>query len=229
MERRPSPRRVPPSPASRGRAGAAGRAPMRLILVPAAITLGVTLLRLGGELRHGPPALFSRLPGGGLALVGIAWVAPVFGAWFGYRLGRSGLAPPGKGRALGLPLAAAATFFLVGWVAEKAGWAASANALIAVFAVGAVLALAVSIPAWPALGQLLVAYAVAARIPVAVVMLFAILAGWGTHYDAPPPVFPAMLPLRRWLWTGLLPQATIWVAYTVVVGMLFCGLGPGVA
>src|SRR3990172_2872512 len=83
--------------------------------------------------------------------------------------------------------------------------------------------------AWPALGQLLVAYAVAARIPVAVVMLFAILAGWGTHYDAPPPVFPAMLPLRRWLWTGLLPQATIWVAYTVVVGMLFGVLGQVVA
>ena len=56
----------------------------KLILVPAVITLAVTLLRLVGELQGWSPALFNRgdkawSPG----LVGIVWLVPVFGAWFG--------------------------------------------------------------------------------------------------------------------------------------------------
>ena len=43
----------------------------QLILVPAVITLGVTLLRLVGELAGWSPALFNREAGGGGALVGI--------------------------------------------------------------------------------------------------------------------------------------------------------------
>src|SRR5881409_1708216 len=44
---------------------------VRLVRVPALITLGVTLLRLIGELQGWSPALFSRQAGGGGALVGI--------------------------------------------------------------------------------------------------------------------------------------------------------------
>ena len=50
------------------------------------------------------------------------------------------------------------------------------------------------------------------------VMALAIWRSWGTHYDAPPPGFPAPRRWRRWLWTGLLPQTTIWVAFTLAVG-----------
>jgi len=68
---------------------------------------------------------------------------------------------------------------------------------------------------WPALGRPLLAYAWAARLPVVLVMALAIWKGWGTHYDVPPPGFPAMPQLKRWLWTGLVPQATMWVAWTM--------------
>ena len=64
----------------------------KLILVPAVITLAVTLLRLVGELQGWSPALFSRAAGGG-RLVGISWLVPVFGAWFGWKLARAGSGP----------------------------------------------------------------------------------------------------------------------------------------
>jgi hypothetical protein len=78
---------------------------------------------------------------------------------------------------------------------------------------------------WPALGRILLAYAYLARVPVAIVMAVAIWRHWGTHYDAPPPLFPGMSLLRRWLWTGLLPQTTIWVAWTMATGAVFASLG----
>ena len=51
----------------------------KLILVPAVITLAVTLLRLVGELQGWSPALFNREGGGRGALVGIVWLIPVLG------------------------------------------------------------------------------------------------------------------------------------------------------
>ena len=100
------------------------------------------------------------------------------------------------------------------WTANLVLWGAVAIGVAA--AAGA---------AWPALGRALLAYAAAARVPVAIVMAVAIWRNWGTHYDAPPPGFPPMLPLRRWLWTGLLPQATVWVAWTTATGAVGRALG----
>ena len=77
---------------------------LRLVWVPALITLGVTLLRLAGELLHWSESLFSRAPGGGAALVGIVWLIFVFGAWFGWRLAREGEQPVVLGPAFGWPL-----------------------------------------------------------------------------------------------------------------------------
>ena len=91
-----------------------------------------------------------------------------------------------------------------------------------VFVAAAVVAFVVALRAWPELGRVLTAYGLAARIPVAIVMLLAILGSWGTHYDVPPtPEFPEMAPLAMWFWIGLVPQLTIWIAFTVIVGMLF--------
>jgi hypothetical protein len=74
---------------------------------------------------------------------------------------------------------------------------------------------------WPALGRALLAYGFAARVPVAVVMLIAILGNWGTHYDVPPPGAPAMGLWAKYFWIGLLPQLSVWIAFTMIVGGLF--------
>jgi len=218
---RPSPRRVPPR---RTLAAVAAPPLLRLVLWPALLTLAVTLLRLVGELRGWSPSVFSRLPGGGLSPLGIAWLAPVFGFYFGWRLERAGVRMPGPARALGLPAAAFVAGFLLASLLErllKPSWTAN-FALWAAVAVGVAAA---AFAAWPALGRFLLAYAAAARVPVAAVMAVAVWRHWGTHYDLPPPGFPPMLPLRRWLWTGLLPQATLWVAWTMATGALLGALG----
>jgi hypothetical protein len=94
--------------------------------------------------------------------------------------------------------------------------------MLVIFAVASVVAIVVAFVAWPELGRVLVAYGLAARIPVALVMLVAILGDWGTHYDVPPtPDFPQMAPLVKWFWIGFVPQMTVWIAFTVVIGMLF--------
>ena len=78
---------------------------------------------------------------------------------------------------------------------------------------------------WPELGRTLFTYALAARIPVVIVMLLAILGKWGTHYDVlppdPPPNLLTMGPVGQWFFIGLLPQMTIWIAQTVLFGTLF--------
>ena len=61
-------------------------------------------LRLAGELMEWSPRYFSRVAGGGLAVVGITWLVPIFGFYFGYRLGRAGVGPSSLARAAGLPM-----------------------------------------------------------------------------------------------------------------------------
>ena len=56
-------------------------------------------------------------------------------------------------------------------------------------------------------------------------MLAAILGDWGTHYDVPPPGdFPAMSPLAKWFFIGAVPQLTVWILFTVVIGSLSGGI-----
>ena len=99
-------------------------------------------------------------------------------------------------------------------------WTGYAVSVI-VFAVVSVVGLVVAFLAWPALGRVLLAYGLAARIPVVLVMLAAILGNWGTHYDVPPPGAPEMSGLWKWAVIGLLPQLTIWLWFTSVVGGIF--------
>jgi len=203
--------------------------PEKLILVPAVITLAVTLLRLVGELQGWSPTLFNREAGGGGALVGIAWLVPVFGAYFGWRLARAGSAPGSLGRALGLTLLALALVPALGFMLETAGLNQPNRTTLSLFMVASIVALVVGFRAWPALGRTLLRYGLAARIPVVLVMLAAILGSWGTHYDVAPPNFPEMSALAKWFWIGLLPQLTIWMAFTVVIGGLFGIVAAAVA
>ena len=53
----------------------------RLITGPALITLGITILRLVGEMRHWSPLLFNTSAGGGAAIIGIAWLPFIFGPY----------------------------------------------------------------------------------------------------------------------------------------------------
>jgi len=193
----------------------------KLILVPAVITLGVTLLRLVGELQGWSPQLFSKEPGGGGAIVGIAWLVLVFGAWFGWKLARAGSGPASIGRALGITLLALALVPALRFLANLAGIPRYSPATLPVYLAASIAAVVIGRGAWPALGRVLFAYGLAARIPVVLVMLAAILGNWGTHYDVMPPGMPPMDGLAKWFMIGVLPQLTIWMAFTVVIGGLF--------
>lgn len=195
-----------------------------LLLWPTLLTLAVTLLRFAGELRGWSPEYFNRLPGGGLSPLGITWLAPLVGFYFGWRLERAGLRSPSPAVAFGLPAAALVVGPLVaalGGRLFKTSWTSNFT-LWAIVSVGVA---AVAFAAWPALGRALLAYAYAARIPVVLVMAVAIWKSGGTHYDLPPPGFPALPPLRRWLWISVLPQMTIWVAWTMATGAIGGALG----
>ena len=73
----------------------------RLIWVPGVITLAVTLLRLVGELRHWSKTWFNPEQGGFLAVVGIVWLAPIFGIYFALKLSGTGQGPESVAHAVG--------------------------------------------------------------------------------------------------------------------------------
>ena len=139
----------------------------KLIAIPALITLAVTLLRLVGEFMNLPAWLASKEAGGAGALIGIAWLAPVFGVYFAGKLAGA----PGK--------------------------------------------------LWKNLLKTLFAYGLAARIPVILIMAFAIFGNWGTHYDAFPPDMADMSPMMKFLFGAVVAQLVFWVCiWTVGTGML---------
>ena len=94
---------------------------------------------------------------------------------------------------------------------------------------GSWIAILIASRGWSALVSALVRYGLLARIPVAPVVLLGILGDWKTHYDTPPPGLPVMGTMERWIAIGLIPQLTLWLAVTVVVGSLFGVLALAVA
>jgi hypothetical protein len=192
---------------------------MQLVLWPAVVTLAITLLRLYGELQGWAPTFFNRSAGGGGALVGISWLPIVLGPYFALRLAKAGKGPTSAWRAAGLAL--------LGLVVAMGGFGLAQGRGVAAILVAFLLSLGLSfLPfrAWPELGRTLLVYGLAARVPVVVVMLLAIYGKWGTHYDAlppdPPPNLVTMGPLGQWFAIGFVPQMTLWIAWTVLVGTL---------
>jgi hypothetical protein len=191
----------------------------RMILFPSLITLAVTVLRLIGELRHWSRTLFNPKPGGGGAILGISWLAVVFAIYFAVRVHKSHQPAEKPGRAISLALLSLALFiagtFLMYRAIQSATVIAWVPSMIVICA-----GLYLMRFAWPPYWAVMMGYALAARIPVIVVMYFAIKGNWGTHYDSPGPAF---IPADWWtefIHTGLLPQLFLWVPYTVIL----CGL-----
>lgn len=192
---------------------------MRLILVPALISLAVTLLRLGGELNRWSSAFFNREAGGPLAVVGIVWLVPIFGVYFAWQLDKAGRGPTSRGRALSLVVAGIVVFVLFNLLIPRLP--VSIVGRIVLFNVASALSALVAAWGWPELGKLELVYGLAARIPVALVALVAMANTWGTHYELGPPGFPEMGLIPKWLTIGLLPQLVFWIGFTVTVGLLF--------
>jgi hypothetical protein len=194
-----------------------------LITIPALITLGITILRLVGELEHWPKPWFSAAAGGGGAIVGISWLPIIFGPYFALKLAGAGEGPSSAGKAIGFAFVGLVVLFLGGWVAQASFAHHPTLALIGLL----VMLASAFIPGigWRSLGNTLLAYAFAARIPVLLVMLLAMLGnggqGWGTHYDVAPPGFPPQSLGAKFLHLAVFPQMTGWIGWTVVVGSIF--------
>jgi hypothetical protein len=194
-----------------------------LIFIPAVITLAITLLRLAGELERWNQHLFGRAAGGGGAIVGISWLPFIFGPYFAVKLARSG--DPAKSVAKTIIFAFLGVILGIGGAvlseAPKITFPGKEIVGLMVTVVGALTI----IPFWPRLFKALIAYALAARIPVLVVMYFAMRGQWGTHYDALALGFTASTPFgTKFLYLAFIPQMTFWMAYTVAVGAFIGGI-----
>jgi hypothetical protein len=194
-----------------------------LIWVPAVITLAVTILRLVGELEGWSPIFFNKSAGGGGAIIGISWLPIIFGPYFAWKLAAAGEGPASFGKAIGMCAVGLVVFFL-GAVAFRTGFMKHITALLLL---GFALWLASAfIPrlGWRSLGNTLLAYAFAARIPVVVVMFIAMRAnggqGWGTHYDVAGPGFKVTSFAQKFIDLALLPQMSLWIGWTVILGGL---------
>ena len=197
----------------------------RLILIPALISLAVTILRLAGELGHWSEEWFTTDTQGVIPrrmswVVGITWLAVLFGIYFAVKLARDGRGPSSALRSigygvLGVLVAAASLFFLIPALKLELR-----PRLVLVWSAMAVAAL-IQLAAWPTLFKTLLAYGLAARIPVVVVMFLAMRGDWGTHYDfvGMPPQFQMSL-APRFFWLAFFPQLVFWVGFTILVGSL---------
>ena len=150
----------------------------RMILFPSLITLAVTVLRLIGELKHWPRTLFNPEPGGGGAIFGISWLAFVFAVYFAARVHKSQQPLEKAGKAIGITLLSLAFciagVFLMFRAIQSASLIAWAPSMAVVCG-----GLYLMRFAWPSYWAVMMAYALAARIPVIAVMYFAIKGNWG--------------------------------------------------
>ena len=202
-----------------------------LIRIPALIALVVTLARLVGELSGGPAMLFNSEPGGPGALVGIVWLVPIFGIYFSLKLARSGHAPQSAGKVIGFSvlalLAAIAIIIPVLTLTGDPNVSVSLGGAVGQqlgFAVASIVALLILRRVWVPFFQTMLSYAFASRVPVLIVMFVTMIGGWGTHYEFGPPGYPEMGFLVKFVLIALVPQLTVWIMFTVVVGSLVGGI-----
>jgi hypothetical protein len=179
-----------------------------------------------GELEHWPKPWFSAAAGGGAAIIGISWLPIIFGPYFALKLAGAGEGPPSFGKAIGFAFLGLVVFVLGGFISQVTFAHHPILTLVALL----VMLIAAFVPGigWRSLGNSLVAYAFAARIPVLIVMFLAMRGnagqGWGTHYDAVAPMFAQASFFRKFFYEAVVPQFTLWIGWTVVVGALLGGI-----
>ncbi len=194
-----------------------------LITIPALISLGITILRLVGELQHWPKPWFNTAAGGGGAAIGISYLPIIFGPYFAMKLAGAGDGPSSIGKAIGFAFLGLVVLVLGGFWAQSTFSHPSILTLVAFL----VMLAAALIPriGWRSFGNALLAYAFAARLPVLIVMFLAMHGngggGWGTHYDAVAPMFVHAPLAKKFLYEAFVPQMTMWIGWTVVVGAVF--------
>jgi hypothetical protein len=201
---------------------------MQLILVPSIITLAITILRLVGELQHWPKPWFSTNAGGGLAIIGISWLPLVFGPYFAVKLAARGEGPASTGKSIAFPVVGLVILIAGGYVSFTAAHTQSPARVLLGFVIMAIGG-AFCFPGWVSLSKSLLAYGLVARIPVAILMFFALRGNWGTHYDALPPDYNGPTVWPKYLVIGVIPQILLWVPFTIVVGSLVGAIVRAVA
>jgi hypothetical protein len=197
---------------------------LRFVLAPILFTLGVTLLRLVGELRGWPSPWFDKTSG----MVGITWfLPPIFGFYFGRKLWQEGEQIERIGRAIALAILGILLNQLVEATVFNYADISLYSMLLILWFVATISAY-LQYLGWAALFKLQVAYGLGARIPVVVIMFFALRGHWGTHYDRPSGPFR----LGFWpefLWFGFFEELIYWVSYAVAVGALAGGIAAALS
>tara|TARA_R110002072_G_scaffold299403_3_gene474884 strand:- start:32425 stop:33105 length:681 start_codon:yes stop_codon:yes gene_type:complete len=207
---------------------------LSMVLVPAAISLAITVVRLVGELQGWDESLFrNSTPGeeGMPAIIGISWLVPIFGFWFGrkLKLGTGGPASLGKASIRFL----IATAVLIGGFAACIGLGlltmpskdAPAEPAGLEYVLGLVIvAIIIGFTAWPRLAATLLLYGLLARIPVIAVTWFALENDWDSHYTKLPVGTVLADEGDRFAFLAV-PQLTVWIVFTILVGGLFGCLG----
>jgi hypothetical protein len=140
--------------------------------------------------------------------------------YFALKLSGEGQHPAGWEKAFGLSLMGFLMLFGLGPLQAAIYQRNIYFGLIYIWIIG-VIAAAIQYRAWPALTKTLLAYGLAARIPVIVIMFLAMWGHWGTHYDAAPAGFPETAWFTEFLLLGFFPQILFWVSFTIVTGAFF--------
>jgi len=218
----------------------------KAVLIASVLTLIVSAVRLYGE-RHGwDPKFFGPGPGGANitkdaagveqkapGLLGIAFLVPIFGFWFGAVMSRGGNRPKSIGKALGLHLLAAAVFVgsfvaIMQVVKPDTQSLEGVQKMLIMSCAGAGLAALVALFAWPRMWGTQLIYALLARIPVVGITYVACQRGWDTHHvKLGPGNLQIADPMVKAFWLSV-PQLTIWPVFTIIVGGFFATLAAAI-
>jgi len=152
---------------------------------------------------------------------------PIFGFYFAWKLWRAGERIDRVDRAFLLGLLGVVLNQLVEATVFQYAHISIYSSLVVLWTV-AVISAYLQYLAWPALCKTLIAYGLGARVPVVVIMFFALRGHWGTHYDRPSGPFK----LGFWpefLWFGFFEELIYWVSFTVAIGSLAGSVAVAVA
>lgn len=211
---------------------------LSLVLVPALLTLVVTIVRLVGERSGWAPQLFNANgpgPEQQQGMFGITVLIPVFGFWFGFKLRRDTGGPANLLGSVLQYLIAAGIFVggvfavtTLGWLVMPTEKQPGPPVGMGVMAGLLGVTFLVVLTAWPRLSAALLVYALLARLPVVAITFLAVANDWGTHYEKLPSSFQVPEGMDKALFLSM-PQLTFWPVATMLVGGLCGCLGAALA